>query len=86
MKNELIRQKSDGKKFIKCIPSNFIDKLDEVMDITCKNIIKPKTFKIFEMLSTLSNLKLSKKHTTNILKVTTLMGIAYLTVISALKA
>ena len=63
-----------------------IDKLEDVIDITCKKIINPKIFKIFEILSTLSNLKLSKKHTTNILNVTTLIGIAYLTVISALNA
>jgi hypothetical protein len=73
-------------KFIKCIPSNLIEKLDDVIDMTCKNIINPKIFKIFDMLSTLSNLKLSKKHSTNILNVTTFIGIEYLAVISALNA
>ena len=73
-------------KFIKCIPSNLIEKLDDVIDITCKNIINPKIFKIFDKLSTLSNLKLSKKQSTNILNVTTFIGIEYLAVISALNA
>ena len=84
--HEQIRQKIDGMKLIKCIPSNLIEKLDDVIDITCKKIINAKIFKTFEMLSTLSNLKLSKKHTINILNVITLSGIAYLTVISALNA
>ena len=86
IKHEQSKQKIDGKKFIKCIPSNLIDKLDEVIDIICKNIINPNIFKIFEMLSTLSNLKLSKKLTTRILNATTFIGIAYLIVISALNA
>ena len=73
-------------KFIKCIPSNLIEKLDDVIDIICKKIINAKIFKTFEILSTLSNLKLSKKDTINILNVITLSGIAYLTVISALNA
>ena len=86
IKHEQSKQKVDGKKFIKCIPLNLIDKLEEVIDIICKKIINPKTFKTFEMLSTLSNLKLSKKLTTRILNATTLIGIAYLEVISALNA
>ena len=86
IKHEQSKQKIEGKKFIKCIPSNLIDKLDEVIDIIFKNIINPKTFKIFEMASTLSNLKLSKKLTTRKLNATTLIGIAYLKVISALNA
>ena len=43
IKNEQSKQKVDGIKFIKCIPSNLIDKLDEVIDIICKKIINPKT-------------------------------------------
>ena len=86
MRYEQSRQKVDGIKFMKCIPLNLIDKFDEVIDITCKNIINPKIFKILKILSTLSNLKLSKKLTISILNATTLIGIAYLTVISALNA
>ena len=75
-----------GKKFKRWKLSNFMDKFDDIIDKTWRKINKDKILIVFVKFSTLSNFIERIKQISNKLNVKTLIGIAYLRVISALNA